>query len=267
MIALRSPDFAARAVGPLRVQLLAGRIETPAASVLLAPSERVLAFALARSRRGAARQRLEELIWPDFQPDQAQNLFNVTLCRLRKRVGLRTIVQDGRGYRYGDDVSVDLWELERGAAGDPVPGNAVSTWIDEYEAIDGTRGEPGDADWLHVMEGRLLTAARARADRLSLASLAQRRPDLALRLAQATLAGDPCDEPACAVAMRAHLALGDRSAAIRAYRDYERALLVDLELTPSPELLAVLTPLQIVHFVRSGPARAERYSSAQSASA
>jgi DNA-binding SARP family transcriptional activator len=59
------------------------------------------------------------------------------------------------------------------------------------------------------------------------------RPDVALALVRVTLAYDPCDERARELAIRAHVARGDRASAIREYRDYAKALSDELGLTPS----------------------------------
>jgi DNA-binding SARP family transcriptional activator len=61
-------------------------------------------------------------------------------------------------------------------------------------------------------------------------------PAEAERVARALLDEDPCDETACELAIRAHLACGDRAAAVRQYRALRDVLRRHLDVEPSAEL-------------------------------
>ncbi len=50
------------------------------------------------------------------------------------------------------------------------------------------------------------------------------------------IAYDPCDETARTLAINAHLAIGDRGAALRQYRRYRETLAAELQVEPSPEI-------------------------------
>jgi DNA-binding SARP family transcriptional activator len=102
-----------------------------------------------------------------------------------------------------------------------------------HRVCRGCERSAGDSEFVGVLERRMQTVARDVTDRLANHALAQRRPDLALELARVALDFDACDESACEIAIRAHVALGDRAAAIRAYRDYTKALTAELGVTPS----------------------------------
>ena len=60
-------------------------------------------------------------------------------------------------------------------------------------------------------------------------------PELALSYAQDIIAQDPCDEPARELAIRAHLAIGDRAAALRQYRQYRDVLKTEFDAEPSAD--------------------------------
>jgi DNA-binding SARP family transcriptional activator len=56
---------------------------------------------------------------------------------------------------------------------------------------------------------------------------------------------EPLRESAHAIAIRAHLRAGNRSEAVREYRDYRRQLRQVLAITPSREMDDLLRPLLI----------------------
>jgi DNA-binding SARP family transcriptional activator len=97
-----------------------------------------------------------------------------------------------------------------------------------------------DPEFVAALERRLLTAARDATDRLAGIALRSNRPDVTLALVRVTLDYDPCDERARELAIRAHIARGDRASAIREYRDYTRALLDELGLTPAFALASLV---------------------------
>lgn len=108
------------------------------------------------------------------------------------------------------------------------------------KACCGCVRRPSDPEFVGALERRLLTAARDATDRLAEIALASNRPDVALALVRVTLNYDPCDERARELAIRAHVARGDRANAIREYRDYTKALLDELGLTPAFELAPLI---------------------------
>jgi DNA-binding SARP family transcriptional activator len=225
-------------VNAVRIEVLTGRALVNGAEIVFSPAHRLIVCALARCRHPVPRERLEALLWPDDDTARARNLLNIALHRLRRRLGDDAIVQSADGYRLGGGVVLDLWEIEALAAelhGPRTPDLAiVSRWLPVVRRVCcGCVRSVSDPEFVGVLERRMQTAARDISGRLAEDALTQRRPDLALALAGASLEFDVCDESACEIAIRAHLALGDRAAAIREYRDYTRALTEDLGLTPS----------------------------------
>ena len=78
------------------------------------------------------------------------------------------------------------------------------------------------------------------AHRLAEDALERGDPDAALAFAGDVIAYDPCDEPAREIAIRAHLAVGDRAAALRTYRQYREVLSSELQVEPSATLSALV---------------------------
>ena len=233
--------FAARTTADsavVRIEVLTGRALVAGTEIVLCPAHRLLVCALARCRHPVPREQLQALIWPDDEPARAANLLNIALHRLRKRLGDAVVVQSPDGYRLGETVGLDLWEVEALAAqlrGSRAPDLATAArWLPVARRVCcGCARGACDPEFVGVLERRMHTAARDVTDRLALHALAQRRPELALDLVRVTIAFDGCDEEAREIAIRAHLMAGDRAAAIREYRDYTRALSADLGLAPS----------------------------------
>src|SRR5947209_19997704 len=96
----------------VQVEVLSGRALVDGVEIVLTGSQRLLVCALARCRHPVDREHLEAMFWPDDEPERARNLLNIAVCRLRKRMGEAAIVQSAAGYRLGDVVTVDLWEIE-----------------------------------------------------------------------------------------------------------------------------------------------------------
>jgi two-component SAPR family response regulator len=211
----------------------------------LGRTERVLVSALATCRHGLPREAIEAMAWPDADPAQARNVFSVTLCRLRKRLGANAIVQDEAGYQFGDEVGVDVWELEslaRRLETDPVFDiDEAVRWLSIYEEVACVCNRIElDSEWLVALERRFTSTARYIAERFAAGALEHGRPHLALSIARVSLEHDACDEAAAEIAIRCTLAMGDRAEAVRHYRDYARALGEELELSPSRELTRLL---------------------------
>jgi DNA-binding SARP family transcriptional activator len=231
--------------GAVRIEALTGRVLVDGAEIVLCPTYRLLVCALARCAHPVPREQLQALIWPDDEAARARNLLNMALHRLRKRLGDRAVVQTPEGYRLGDAVVLDLREVEALAVqlrGSRSPDLATAVrWLPVVRRVCcGCERSASDPEFVGTLERRMQTAARDITNRLAEYALTQLRPDLALELVRAALDFDACDESAREIAIRAHLALGDRAAAIREYRDYTRALTEDLGLAPSFTLASLV---------------------------
>jgi DNA-binding SARP family transcriptional activator len=227
------------------VEVLSGRALVNGVEIVLSGAHRLLVCALAQCRHAIDREQLEAMFWPDDEPSRARNLLNIAIHRLRKRLGPSAIVQSGDGYRLGDVVTVDLWEIEalaaRFRASETPDITTAGRWVAVMRHVScGCVRRASDPDFIGALERRLLTAARDATDRLAESALAQQRADIALALVRVTLDFDACDESARELAIRAHLARGDRASAVREYRDYTKALADELGLAPSFELRTLI---------------------------
>jgi DNA-binding SARP family transcriptional activator len=223
---------------PVQLEVLSGHALVDGAEIVLTGAQRLLVCALAQCRHAIDREELETMFWPDEDPSRARNLLNIAIHRLRKRLGHDAIVQSADGYRLGDVVTVDLWEIEafaaRFRAAEMPDITTAGRWLAVMRHVCcGCVRRAADPEFVGALERRLLSAARDATDRLAENALARQRPDVALALVRVTLDFDPCDERSRELAIRAHLARGDRASAIREYRDYTKALREELDLAPS----------------------------------
>jgi DNA-binding SARP family transcriptional activator len=225
-------------VNAVQVEVLTGRALVNGAEIVLCPAQRLIVCALARCRHPVPRELLEALLWPDDDAARARNLLNIALHRLRKRLGDVAVVQSPKGYRLGDDVVLDLWQIEALAAQlrvSPAPDLATTArWLPVARRVCcGCVRSASDPEFVGMLERRMQTAARDVTNRLAEHALAHQHAAVALALVRVTLDFDACDESAREIAIRAPLALGDRPGAISEYRDYTKALTEDLGLAPS----------------------------------
>ncbi len=197
-------------------------------------------LALIALRRGPQhRSRLAFELWPDSDERQA-------------RTNLRKLLHDFRHSLPDVDEFVEI---------DNEVVRWISTGASEVDVLrfrDATSG--GDLElaarlyagdllpacydnW--VLEERAKLRAEAFGVLVRLAQEAARQDDhtATIRYAQRIIDLEPTDEVTVRMQMEAHLALGDRAAALRSYHRYAEVLERDLELTPGETMLAMYQQL------------------------
>jgi DNA-binding SARP family transcriptional activator len=231
---------------PVALEVLTGRVQVEGAPVRLSLREFELLAALAQRREATTRARLAAMLWPDLDEFAARNALSVCLHRLRAHLGRNDAVErDADGYRLHADAFVDLWEIDRAAsilrARDRLRENDRAALTRAFERLREERsGAIERWEWFESALHRLDDLRAQCAHRLAADALDRGDPDAALRFAEAAIDADPCDEPARELAVRAHLALGDRAAALRQYRQYREVLRVELGTEPSALLTALV---------------------------
>ncbi len=208
----------------------------------LAEREHALLVAVAMRPEAVARERLTDMLWPDLGEGAARNAFHVCLHRLKLRLGDEgAVVRTREGYRLGNDVRVDLWEIDRTLsalrAGGRLDARQAAALREVYDGLRGTRPPKFEAwEWFEPTERHLRELRCELAQTLAKAALDDGRPQDALALAHEMIAYDPCDEPAREIAIRAYLKSGDRAAALRHFRQYRDTLDAELQCEPSDAL-------------------------------
>lgn len=197
--------------------------------------------------RSLTREQVMEALWPEKPPDEIQTPFHQATSALRHT--LEPDLPDKFPSRYleveGGRVTLRL-----------PPGSQVDfesfeeqvrqrQW-QQAEALYQGELFPADryADWAATPRERL--AQRFVEASLALAgeALAAGDPNAALAAARRVLAIEPWHENAVLAGMKACQALGDRTTALRLYRDLEQALRQDLGITPQADLRALYESLR-----------------------
>ena len=201
-------------------------------------SQRLVAF-LALHRRPLLRLYVAGALWLDASEERSCANLRSALWRLRQP-GHAVVDATVTHVRLGPTVVVDVHELVRTAQRvlDGAPGGAEER-IDERE-LDGDLLPDWYEDWVEPERERLrqlrLHAIEAAAER----ALSQGRPAHAVDLALGALRREPLRESLHAIAIRGHLAQGNRHDAIRHHRSHAARMVSDLGLAPSPDIVRLL---------------------------
>lgn len=212
----------------LRVHLLEGRIDRADGTAVPIHRRRDYELLLAMSRGSVSRAHLIDLLWPNLDADNAANALAVTLHRVRHLLGRRDAVVRTRDlYQLAADIFIDVPVLLHALHRLTTLPNSPS--LAELEKIVAKLGAFfGGSVALPEFSGntqRQLEALFARATE----ALGQRYLDagearVALAMATRALAVEPLDERVREIAIRAHLACGDRIGALRELRDFQAEL-------------------------------------------
>jgi DNA-binding SARP family transcriptional activator len=239
-------DATASPRGGLCVELVTGRVVRDGEPVTLAEREHALLAAIAMRPEALSRDRLTDMLWPDLGESAARNAFHVCLHRLKTRLGDdNVVVRTREGYRLGNDVRVDLWEIDRAVAtlrtDDALDVQQLNGLRELYDRLRASRPPKFEAwEWFEPMERHLRELRCEVAQTLAKHALDQGRIADALGLCHEMIAYDPCDEPAREIAIRAYLQSDDRAAALRHFRQYRDVLHAELQCEPSAALAALV---------------------------
>ena len=222
-------------IGPFEVRYAGAPLPLPLGA------QRVLAV-LAFAERPLLRRYVAEVIWPDTTGERAAANLRSALWRLRQP-GFELIQCTGPQLGLASGLRVDLHlvtaQIERiltvGAElreGDydarPLSGDILTGWYDDWVLLERDRHLQRRLHALEALSERLIAMGRLRA---------------AVEAAHAAVAGEPLRETAQVALLRAYLAEGNRSAAVRQYRSYRELLRDAMGLEPSELLTSIIDGL------------------------
>ncbi len=211
--------------------------EADCAAVLAQPKRLALLIYLAAAspRRFHRRDSLLALFWPELDESHARAALRRTLYFLRNALGADAIV--GRGddeIGASDALWCDAAEFEAALARGDL-GRALEVYRGEFLAGFHVAGAPDYQDWLDRERTRFRDLAADAARKLAEDAASLDRHDESVRWTRRALLLDPHDEVALRRLMTMLDAAGDRAAALRAYDEFARRLMAELDLEPSGE--------------------------------
>lgn len=187
---------------------------------------------LAVSEQPQRRATLAALLWPDNDEQKARGALRRTLSVLRTALGDRWLDAEGETIdldRTG--VRVDVAEFRRAIRNGRID-DAIALYRGDFLQGFSLRDSSQFDDWQAAQADALRSEYAGALAQLT--AVAERAGDLPAAIAHAKLrlALDPLHEPAHRDLMRLHARSGDRTAALRQYR--EAARLLDQELGVAP---------------------------------
>lgn len=180
-----------------------------------------------------SRARVAPLLWPEASASKARANLRQLLLRLRETHPVALVERQEELLRLSPHLGVDAAWLEQRASA----GRTSEVARMEGELLSGLDYDdcPELGDWVHARR-RDLDELRQRAREEEAARLEREGAvHSALEWNRRVLEEDPTREEAWRRAMRLHLLLGDRAAALRAYDRCRLVLERELEVTPSEE--------------------------------
>lgn len=247
----------------LRVNLLGAPRASAGRTSIVTDTRKATALLayLAVSGQPQRRAVLAALLWPETDEQKARGALRRTLSVLRTALGDRWLEAEGETIDLDRaQVKVDVLEF-RQALREGRLDDAVALYGGDFLAGFSLRDSPQFDDW-QAAEADALRAAYG--DALSgLAADAERSgdPATAIGYAKRRLVLDPLHEPAHRDVMRLLARSGDRSAALRQYREATRLLDHELGVAPTAETRALHDAIE------AGTLRAEQPAEVHTAAA
>ena len=232
----------------LRVEVLSGRVHLGIELLALRERELELLVMLALERRALTREALATRLWPEIPSDEANAALRTAVYRLRRQLREPdAIVSTAAGYRLAESIPVDVLEAEQFVAGTR---RLVALSERERVRLGTLLGRLSDGlpsvyerwEWFGSYEQRVRDLLHDVGVALAEDDLRRGDNDAAIARAKTLLRADELDEPANEVAIRAHVAAGRKSEALRRYRRYRDALQREYGVAPSSELSDLLEP-------------------------
>ncbi|WP_345506555.1 ATP-binding protein [Terrabacter aeriphilus] len=221
-------------LGGLRVHVAGRELTGPAIGSRMA--RRLLVHLACDEGQRVGADALVDALWGPHPPARADRILASLVSRLRASIHREVVVGDGRGYRLGPDVAVDLTDARRlldeasARASEGEPALALLCSRRAESLLTPSSPDDGRDPTARAEQARLLRRARLGAGR---SELDLGRPVGAVVPARRALVDDPLDEEAARLLMHALADSGAPAAALRVFADLRRALRDELGTDPS----------------------------------
>jgi DNA-binding SARP family transcriptional activator len=178
-------------------------------------------------------------LWPEATEPRALSSLRATVMRTNRAAGDLLMVTR-TGLRLSDELFVDLEQVRSGPAGLLLAPGVWDVCLD-HTRLQAPLLLPGwYDDWVLSERERLHRDWVLGLERLAVEALEHGALQIALQAAEEAVALEPLRERPQSLAIEAHLARGDRPAAVLQYRLYRQHLDRELGIEPSPSLRAMV---------------------------
>lgn len=230
----------------VRINVLSNRVLIDNEQISLTDRESELLMYLAAAHRAVAVDELAEVLWPDSDRDVRDTGLRVYINRIRTKLGAKGVVLSSPGeYHLSEDVAIDVVEITAHLS---AMRRATALLESELQALNNDfeclcRPRPPAMlvwRWFPIKAQDYQQMARDIGIRLAQAASERNGFETTLNCARMLLQSDPCDETACEIAIRAHLAKGDKAGATLELRRFAETLKQELGTVPSAHLDALV---------------------------
>jgi DNA-binding SARP family transcriptional activator len=200
-------------------------------------AQRLLAF-VALGTRPLRRTYVAGALWSDTTEDRAAASLRSTLWRLRSQVP--NVVEAGTArLRLASGVRIDFQEMVRCLTDLSAQGSRVAVDAGLLPLTAELLPDWYD-DWVHVEREQYRQFRLHALEAISEKLLGERRFAEAIQFSLAVIAAEPLRDSAYRLLIRAHLGEGNRSEAIREFRDYRDRLRRELGVEPAPDVQSLV---------------------------
>lgn len=228
--------------GDLSLQLLGGfaLVKDGDRVKLSQPAERVMAF-LGLHETRLARAYVSGKLWGSVSDERAGARLRTALWRLRT-VDPTLVASDRSRVGLGPEVTVDAREMVR-SAHEVLSGKTESDGFDPSRYRNDLLPDWYD-EWVLVEQAQLHELRLEALEAIALRSLERNDHGTAIRAALVVTGAEPLRESAHRLAIRAHLANGNRYEALRQFDTYASLLRHELGVLPSSAIAELVDELR-----------------------
>lgn len=225
----------------VQIDVNKGLVSREGRSVQLRGVSLALMVALATHPGEISRAELCARLYPGAAAEQAYNALKMSIHRARQQLGGNGAIETTEGgYKLADDAIVDirfLPQVLRAIRNRSIP-RAIEERLPQIfeDLYVGRPAVYSSWEWFAPTERVLQRVMREIGLYLGDRALKSGNPVAALDMARRLITRDLLDEGAYDLAIRAHLARGNRASALMEYRSFAGRLEAEMGMEPSPEL-------------------------------
>jgi DNA-binding SARP family transcriptional activator/predicted RNase H-like HicB family nuclease len=238
-----APDT--RAGTAIQVNVTSGSVYRETSQLQLRGTTLALLISLAIEPRDVPMDVLCRRLYPQTPSDQAYNALKMAVYRARQQLGAADVIETTeRGYALTDNAIVDIRFLPQIVRS--IRARSIAKVLEDRlpgifsELIEGRPAVFQTWEWFLPTERLLQRATREIGLYVGGRELHAGRPVVALDIARRLIMRDLLDEAAYELAIRSHLAMGNRASAMLEYRSYAGRLQEQMGIEPPPALRRLL---------------------------